>query len=179
MHLYLPSLEEKRFIVLSNISQTEALQQAEEFTNRVKSSRRLKGESDTGVDDDMIFYTNTFDFSGFQGFDPVTLSEFIMALLENLSISDIAGTRGARAIFLDLEKNIFGIGTTVVYNRNWATLNVFDDTVEEKVKLILNEFDLLEEEEDMSDHVEEEEEEEDTSEDGPSGSWYGISFPRN
>ena len=69
MHLYLPSLEEKRFIVLSNISQTEALQQAEEFTNRVKSSRRLKGESDTGVDDDMIFYTNTFDFSGFQGFD--------------------------------------------------------------------------------------------------------------
>lgn len=134
MYLLLPSLEEKRFIHLSVVSQTEAINFANRFTDDVKAMRKLKGAVDGGADDSITFYSNFIDLSivatsednvqmGNAGTDDYEVLGSLIEAIRTLAISEVQGVRGARVIFVDPKTNTVGVGTTVVYNKNWATLN--------------------------------------------------------
>ena len=140
MYLLLPSLEEKRFINISLVSQAEAIRFTQKFTDDVKASRKLKAADDSGVDDDIIFYSNFFDLSvladhvnhlknGLSSETDISMTLTLLDAMHSLAVSEVRGVRGARAIFINPETNTVGVGTTVVYNKNWATLNFEDDNI--------------------------------------------------
>lgn len=148
MYLLLPSLEEKRFINISVVSQAEASAFAKRFTDDVKASRKLKAAADDDEYDDITFYSNHVDLdsltdsvdrikAGFASESDIEASISLIQAMGSLAVSEVRGVRGARAIFVNPETNTVGVGTTVVYNRNWATLN-FEDV--NMVQLIQNTF---------------------------------------
>jgi hypothetical protein len=133
--LYLPSLEGKSFIKIENISQTEASVLVAEFDKRVGANRAVFNLNQESAP--MIFY------HGFLDLDGEDLEELELSVLEEYSLSKITNTRGARAVFVDLyedefdsddDKNIVGVGTTVVYNQNRATVKFKDTTLDDSLK---------------------------------------------
>lgn len=124
--LLVPSLETHgRFLAIHDISVDEAKVLARDFTNHVVSNRKTKNYDATiDVVDDIEFFHNIVDFSQMQIAD-----DSDAAALENelqaLKVSNTRGVRGLRAVFVS-KAGIIGVGTTVVYNPNWATKNYSD-----------------------------------------------------
>lgn len=115
--MLLPSLEEKRFIAIDNVSKDEAQKLAEWFTAQVRQNRKVVDRDQVGP---LEFYYNMVDKVVENGG-----AEF----LSNLSVSTVPGTRGARILYFDDETDILGVGTTIVYNRNHATVGFQDNTI--------------------------------------------------
>ena len=117
--LLLPSLEEKRHIILDGVSQTEAEMFITDFTNRVKASRRLSTPK-KHIDDEFKIYNlieNVADWD-------------VHEIFEELVESDVPRHRGSRAVFIDEDTDTIIVGTTVVYSANWAMVGFDDETVE-------------------------------------------------
>lgn len=63
-----------------------------------------------------------------------TMDEFdLQELAFTLAISNIPGTRGARAVFINVKENLIYVGTAVVYNPRRATIGVTDDSVAQTI----------------------------------------------
>lgn len=53
----------------------------------------------------------------------------LVPLVNELIISKVPGSRGRRPVFLDLDYNVIGVSSTVVYNSNRATFGVNDSSI--------------------------------------------------
>jgi len=179
MYLLLPSLEEKRFINISLVSQAEAIRFTQKFTDDVKASRKLKAADDSGVDDDIIFYSNFFDLSvladhvnhlknGLSSETDISMTLTLLEAMHSLAVSEVRGVRGARAIFINPETNTVGVGTTVVYNKNWATLNFEDDNILQLIHDTFLNFGLI----DTSSNVKTLVEDDDDEDADENSSWF-------
>ncbi len=120
--LLLPSLEEKRFIRLEDISQTEAELFIKDFESRVKASRSLKSPKDT-IDDSFKSYRLLNNLSDYD----------IEDILETVSESKVPQHRGIRAAFVDEDSDTILVGTTVVYSANWAMVGFDDITIDDTI----------------------------------------------
>ena len=140
--LVIPSLEEHgRMIISQPVSIEEAKTLVAEFTARVIATKKVKDaqpihgyNSDDEVED-IEFYHNLLRF------DQIADDADFEALdheLHELAISKIPKTRGFRPIFIS--PTVVGIGTTVIYNKNWATVNFSDDTVAPQLLKLAEDF---------------------------------------
>jgi hypothetical protein len=122
--LFLPSLVAKKFLEIKNLSLAEATEFCNNFTARVKEKRKVK---QAGADDTNLIIISDYlhTHPGYALVDDLDESEFF----DVLAISTTSGVRGARPVFVDLERNVVGVGTTVVYNQNWASVNFDDNTL--------------------------------------------------
>lgn len=139
--LFLPSLEnDDDFITVANVSRYEAEAYIQAFDSLVESKRRLKSNPDAATES-MDVLSGNLKLGQFAITDPDSLG----LMLETLSKSNIKGFRGRRAVYLDPNTDTVAVGTTVVYNRNWATKGVSDPSI---LSTVLNFVEGLDEEED-------------------------------
>lgn len=120
--LLLPSLEEKRSIRVENLSESEARAFIKEFDSRVVANRTIKNPSAIALDSVVVYKL-------LEGLEDYDLEEIV----EELSESVVPQTRGLRAVFADDKTDTILVGTTVVYSRNWATVNFLDTTIPQTI----------------------------------------------
>lgn len=141
----LPSLTEKKFVVIKNVSLIEAKNFADDFTARLIASRKTKDAGETPGT--LVVYENMLESLDFRGED----DEIAAEMFEALMLSNVTGIRGARVVYMDCDTGTFAVGTAVVYNLNWATINFDDNTILDKVRsqgfeLTIDDLDDLDEE---------------------------------
>ena len=120
--LFLPSIESEDFLVVANVSREEATAYAGLFSTLVESKRRMKN-NDNAVDDVFTEITGNLNLIS------LVNDESLALLVEDLSLSKLKGQRGRRAVFVDIENDYIGVGTTVIYNANWAMKGVADPSL--------------------------------------------------
>ena len=120
--LFLPSLLSDEFITVANVPKEEALSYTAAFDAQVETKRRLKHNT-TGSGELLE------EFSGNLNLKALVDNETLGDLVEELTLSTIPGARGRRAVFLDVENDTIAVGTTVVYNQNWAMRGVADPSI--------------------------------------------------
>jgi hypothetical protein len=148
-NLYIPSLDRHGDIItIVNPSRAEAQEFVDAFTAKARTARK-QGSHPTPVTESMEFYEGSY----------LRLKEMVETddallpnLLEKLATADIKNFRGTRAVFLDVENDVIGIGTTVVYNQNWSTAGVPDPSVVKTILDTVNQLDEEEEEEEDEDN---------------------------
>ena len=124
--LYLPSLDTRnKVITVDNLSKTEAEAFLNYFDYSVSQKRKLglNPTRDYGIPSLVQYFTGSIDLQALD--DDGELDN----LVENLMTSRIPQKRGRRAVLIDAEKGEIGVGTTVVYNQNWAMKGVQDDSI--------------------------------------------------
>lgn len=120
--LFLPSLSSEDYITIANIPQDEAEDYVEFFDSKVEENRRMK-PNQLGSGELLE------EFKGNLNLAALVEDESLGELVTALSTSNIPGQRGRRAVFVDVENDTIAVGTTVVYNRNWAMKGVSDQSV--------------------------------------------------
>lgn len=111
-------------VEIEGITRSEAIDLINNFQDRVRANRKLK--TFNGAVDD-AFYEVTVNDEDVGYISPLDL-------VYELNESQIRGFTGERAVFVqnvdnDADQITVLVGTTVVYNRNWATLGVVDTSV--------------------------------------------------
>lgn len=146
--LLLPSLEEHgRIIQITSVSINEALELVDQFTKKVRTCRKIK-EYQTFSDDNisnMQIFSNILNCDEMHEIyvqDPKYLDADLAALFE----SKIPKYRGLRPIFVS--KTVIAVGTTVIYNPNWATVNFEDYSILGTLQKIQTRYQKLEDDED-------------------------------
>lgn len=125
--LSLPVLSTVGNPILAYMSKHEAIDLIENFADRVRSSRKLS-KNDSLIDDTYFQVTVSADFD-----TPMCFG--VDELLADLAESKIPTLRGERPVFIELNDDYSAtsinviVGTSVVYNRNWAALGVVDTSV--------------------------------------------------
>jgi hypothetical protein len=123
--LLVPSLNsDTDFMTMINVSKEEAIELLTDFDARVAAKRKI-GDSPTAPIDGVLDVLE----GGNLDLAALVEDESLSVLIETLSTSNIQRARGRRAVFLDVENDVIGVGTTVIYNRNWAMTGVADDSV--------------------------------------------------
>lgn len=127
-HLYLPSFEEKKFVKIGPLNQTEADAYCRFFVEKIKETKKVVDHGST--DSDMIYFGNFNEVQNLidiveMGDDNGNDVEFSIVTL--LGTSKTKNVRGIRPVYIDIYENLIGIGSTVIYNKNWATIG-FDDS---------------------------------------------------
>ncbi|QDJ96552.1 hypothetical protein Xoosp13_366 [Xanthomonas phage Xoo-sp13] len=119
--LLIPSLQDQtRFITITDLSRDEAAAFIKEFTARVKAERKIKNTpAKNQTVDDFIEYNLV------EGLDSFLIDD----VFDLLKTSTVVGARGNRAVFLDEDSDTILVGSTVVYNKNWAMVGFVDDTI--------------------------------------------------
>jgi hypothetical protein len=140
--LLLPSLEEHgRIIVIQPITIDEAKEYINQFAAKVLKTKKTKNY-DATLDPSSLatehadYYHNVVDFNSLKK-DTVSVEELDKEL-QSLTKSEIPLYRGYRPVFLSA--SIVGVGTTVVYNPNWATLNFSDYTIYKKLATLAEKY---------------------------------------
>lgn len=138
--LLIPSLETHgRFLAVHDISIEEAKVLARDFTAHTVSKRKTKNFNDSSdIVDDIEFFYNVIDFDkmklqGNSDLDSLETS------LQGLKISETRGVRGLRTLFVS-KSGVVGVGTTVIFNPNWATKNYSDPNMLTLLNDIQEEF---------------------------------------
>lgn len=120
--LFLPSLSADEFTTITNVTAEEATAFVAFFDTQVEAKRKLKHNTDgTG---ELLE-----EFKGNLNLEALVEDETLSDLIEVLSVSTIVGQRGRRAVFLDIENDTIAVGTTVIYNQNWAMRGVTDPSI--------------------------------------------------
>ena len=122
--LFLPSLSSDDFITVANVPQDEAVAFIEFFDKQVESKRKLGHNPSDNASGDLYE-----EYKGNLNLKALVEDESLGDLVETLSHSTIPKQRGRRAVFVDVENDVIAVGTTVVYNQNWAMRAVSDPTV--------------------------------------------------
>lgn len=123
MKLYLPSLDTQgKTIQIDNLNKTEAEAFLSFFDYSVKQKRKIG--KNTGDGATVKYFTGNIDLNVLD-----TTYDELDNLVENLMTSRIPQKRGRRAVIVDKDGGEIGVGTTVVYNSNWAMNNVTDDSI--------------------------------------------------
>jgi acyl carrier protein len=142
--LHMPSLEDHdRMITTVNISIKEAKEVMKEFALKVEDRRKIKyykDNTDMDTEHSEWFY-NFFDKDKIRDFSRNVDVEQFSADLNGLATSDIPTYRGKRPLFIG--DDVIAVGTTVIYNQNWATINFPDNTVMGKIIKIGEDHDLI------------------------------------
>lgn len=123
--LFLPSLEVPKFIKMENISVNEAEVYCSLFNKQIIKTKSTIRDSNTTTS--IFHYFN--NFSLIQSMideienknDTVEDVESSLAML--FGFSEEKNVRGIRAVFVDISTNTIGVGTTIIYSKNWATIN--------------------------------------------------------
>lgn len=123
--LFLPSLSShKETIVIGNVNKSEAEAFLAHWEAQVEANRKLQVSPPSPDPVPSIEY-----YKGSIDFDAIDQHGELESLFDKLETSDIKKYRGLRPVFVDYENNEVGVGTTVVYNPNWATKGVADPSV--------------------------------------------------
>ena len=117
--LFLPSLTEKKFHKISDVTLEEATNFMKDFTQRIVANHKIKNTGN--ATHEPTVYHGLIDLDSFDE----SIAEDIAS---SIKIANTPGVRGARAVYVE-ENGTFAVGTTVVYNRNWATIGFDDDTI--------------------------------------------------
>ena len=120
--LFLPSLSSDEFITIANVPQDEATAFIGFFDSQVAAKRKL-GNNPAPVAELLE------EFKGNLNLKALVADESLGNLVEVLTTSTIPKQRGRRAVFVDVENDVIAVGTTVVYNQNWAMRGVSDASV--------------------------------------------------
>lgn len=121
--LFLPSLTNHgEFINVGPVHQDEAMDFISNFNMRVGASRKIKFNDESTSD-------SVEEFKGNLNLKALVEEGSLGDLVEALTKSNIPGKRGLRAVYVDVENDTILVGTTVVYNANWAMLGVEDATI--------------------------------------------------
>lgn len=123
-YLLLPSLEAKRLLKITDLSQAEAEMFIKDFEARVKASRTLNTPKDTISDAFQIY--NLVDLS-------IEADYVVEEFANELAESKISQHRGSRAVFVDHDINTIIVGTSVVYGRNYAMIGFDDVTIPQDI----------------------------------------------
>lgn len=119
--LLIPSMSNHdEFVTIINVDFDEANIFLEMFNERVETERRIKYVDSTNTE---LFEEFSMDLK------ELWEDEKLSALIDAVSISRIPGARGRRAVFIDVENDYMFVGRTVVYNRNWAAMDVTDTSL--------------------------------------------------
>lgn len=128
--LLLPSLEKHgTFITIFPVSVNEAMRFVEDYDHMVLCTRKVADFSDISAD-------VSHDLLEFLEFDASNnRSHFVLAHVveDELKVSKIPGARGLRPVYINMDENFIGYGTTVIYNENRAMKGVLDQTIAAKL----------------------------------------------
>lgn len=120
--LFLPSLTTNGVIAVHGATKDEALNFIKHFNSDVEAARKVADAPNAT--------TEPFEFiDGNLGLEALVDGESMSDLVESLALSNVRGARGRRAVFVDIENDTIGVGTTVIYNENRAMRGVSDGTV--------------------------------------------------
>jgi hypothetical protein len=123
MKMFIPSLDDKKTITVDNVTKSEAEAFASFWDFSVTRKRKIN-RNDDATPAMVQFFTGNVDLTSLdEDFDELD------NLVENLMTSRVPQKRGRRIVIVDTDTNEVGVGTTVVYNQNWAMRGVDDDTV--------------------------------------------------
>lgn len=121
--LFLPSLtDNEQYINIYGVTKDEAIAFADFFLTQTEKSRKV-ASAPTPVTETLEFIGGNLDL------ESLVASESLQELVERLAKSEIRGQKGRRAVFVDIENNEIGVGTTVIYNENRAMKGVTDPSV--------------------------------------------------
>lgn len=120
--LFIPSLLSDTYINVYNCTKGEAISFVEHFNSQVAASRKVAA-APNAVADVMDFTTGSLNL------EALVEDESLSELVTKLSTSELRGQRGRRCVFVDIDSDEIGVGTTVVYNENRAMTGVLDTTV--------------------------------------------------
>lgn len=157
--LILPQLHSRgNPLVIREITRKDAEGLIQNLAERTKTARKLK-HYPAAIEDAFFEVNAVGPRTNFKSWDEEDT-------LSDLAESNIPGLRGERAVFFetdnyqDGENAAFLIGTTVIYNANWATLGVLDLSVMDVISNATHEEgeDLEEEEEEEDEFFEDEDE---------------------
>jgi acyl carrier protein len=147
--LWMPSLEwHGRIFKIEGVTMAEAIEHMNDFA--VKASKKRKTKEFKLVDvnyQHSEFFVNVIDTDSFPQAvldDPRYFNKDVMSMMESM----VPQTRGLRPLFL--AHNVIGIGTTVIYNKNWATLHFEDHTAMNRLLQIQEKYEAKDDGEDDS-----------------------------
>ena len=131
--MMIPSLESHgRFMTISNISLAEARKLVSNFITNVVAERKIKTFGDGSHDFDVVRHAVIFDNMTERDMEDINDT------IEGLAYSNRPGIRGVRPLFLSTKHNVIAVGTTIVYNKNWASINYSDPDTFERILKIQN-----------------------------------------
>jgi acyl carrier protein len=134
-NLLLPSVEEHgRFIEIAGVTVTEARELVNDFADKVASRRKTKLYKGLTDADSMDFFYNFIDASKTNADFDHKLTVELFALSE----SHVPTYRGLRAFYIN--PKVIGVGTTVIFNKNWATLNFSENGIGERLAELQAEY---------------------------------------
>jgi len=147
--LWMPSLEwHGRLFKIEGVTMAEAIEHMNDYAVKATKKRKTKEFKPTGPDfQHSEFFVNVINTDSFPQEvldDPRYFNKDIMSMMESM----VPQTRGLRPLFL--AHNVIGIGTTVVYNKNWATLHFEDTTALDRLLHIQDKYEEVEDEEESS-----------------------------
>lgn len=129
--LYLPSFcGDGTFSLTLGLSEDECVKKIKDFEWDTLKARKIRYHSD--YDEDNVAVTR-MRFGDSESFDSIGLRDIYKML-----VSKIPTYRGIRPIFINLKDKVIGIGTTVIYNINWAAVGVEERNLYERVKEIID-----------------------------------------
>jgi hypothetical protein len=103
----------------------DAKNQMRLFAQFISGTKKIK---DAGLGEDYLeFNLPKVDFENMK-FDDSAID-----LIERLLTSEIPKWRGRRPVFIDFDSQTVLVSTTVVYNVNWASIGVDDDSLLDKI----------------------------------------------
>jgi hypothetical protein len=129
---------DRKYLIL-NISQAEATEFSNILSDKWTYDRKVKTyvEHDDDDDDDEVnnieYYHNVIDLTECGS----NISDITTELAE-LVQCNIPKTRGSRLVFVS--NTTIGIGTTVVFNKNWATINFEDRSIMKTLRELQNKY---------------------------------------
>lgn len=148
--LWMPSLEwHGRVYKVEGVTVAEAIELMNEYATKATAKRKTNVVGTVTADTQHSeFFFNVIDTDMFHSSVLTNVRYYnqdIMSLFE----SKVPKTRGLRPLFL--AKSVIGVGTTVIYNKNWATINFSDDTVLQRLLDIQSKYEVDEGDQDNDD----------------------------
>jgi hypothetical protein len=120
--LWLPSVRQHGDTIRQeNITLEEAIDVIENFDERLES-KKLKKFTLFGADVESCGYLVVDGIKN----KSVNVEKLVQALSESI----VPGFRGKRAVFVSDALSAIVIGRGVIYNKNWASLNVLDASIQ-------------------------------------------------
>ena len=143
--LFLPKTARDEFITIEGLT----LEQAKGFIN-VETTRMIKSMKiawiHTEIKDQIHTDPNSVNHFSILSFPQLDIvdndaDDYISTHVTDWRLSATPKTRGNRAVFIDNDKSVILIGTTIIYNHNWITVgyedeNLLDSITRELLELV-------------------------------------------
>jgi hypothetical protein len=129
--LWLPSVRQHGDTIrLENITLIEAIDMLDDFTIKVIDMKKTKRFPDNDTPSLAYLLTNAI----------VNKSVDVETLANTLRTSHIPTFRGVRPVFVSDALSVIVVGRTVIYNQNWASVEVLDPSIQDTIRQVESQF---------------------------------------